>query len=259
MDNKKTALITGATSGIGAAFAQKLAAKGYDLILTGRREELLKNLSNDIKNKYGINVEYLIIELSDIAQIKELEEKIKRTDNLEFLINNAGFGTTEHFLKSNIEEQVNMITVHDIATVRLTHTAIPVMLKNKKGFIINLSSVAAWMISPESSLYCSTKLFLNSFTESLHLSLKNTGIKVQALCPGFTTTDFHKKIGIDTTKLFLKKFMTADYVAEYSLKDLEKNKVISIPGLKYKFVKIVNFIPRKLLYRIVLSVSGKQK
>jgi uncharacterized protein len=259
MKMNKTAVITGASSGIGSEFAKKLAIKGYDLILTGRRENLLQKLCKELNNKYKIKSEYIITDFSDLNQIKTLAEKIKNIDNLEFLVNNAGFGTPDAFIESDIEKQIEMILVHDIATVRFTHAAIPIMLKHKKGYIINVSSVAAWLLNPGGSMYSATKILLNSFSESLALTLRNTGIRIQALCPGFTLTDFHEKLGIAKSHPMYKKFMSAEYVVNYSLKDLEKNKVISIPGFKYKFVKLVNFIPRKLLYNIILFYSKRMK
>jgi hypothetical protein len=252
MSFQKTAVITGASSGTGAAFAKKLAARGYDLILIARRKNLLESLCNELETKYKIKAEYFIADLSVLEEVISVEEKIKTIDNLEILINNAGFGINNNFHESSIDEQVKMIQVHNVAVIKLTYSALPFMLKQRRGFIINVSSLAAFLISPENNLYCSTKAFINTFTESLHLELAGTGIKVQALCPGFTLTEFHQKLGYEIDDPIFKKFMSAEYVVDYSLRDLEENKVISIPGFKYKLIKLVPFIPRKLLYKTIL-------
>jgi len=258
--HKGTAIITGASSGIGAAFARELARSGYNLILQGRRRELLQSLCDEVARNHGIKAEYLIAELSDPEDLRILENRVGGTTDLGMLVNCAGFSSLMNFSDEDIDGQENIIRVHIIASVRLTHAALPVMLQRRHGAIINVSSVAAYFISPGSVMYCATKLFLNSFTEALHLELRGTGIRVQALCPGYTTSDFHTKLGYDTSKEFFKNFMPAERVVETSLKYLDRGKVVCIPGFKYKIAaQLPRIIPRPLLYRLVMMVTKGRK
>jgi uncharacterized protein len=247
----KTALITGASSGIGAEFARRFASLEYDLILVARRENLLQSLCKELSEKYKINAEYMVIELSSPQELKKVEDKIKSTENLEILVNNAGFGLANDFLKMEIDEAIKMVEVHNIAAARLTHTAISVMRKLNKGTIINVSSSASFIITPSDPLYSATKVFLNTFSESLSIALRGTGVKIQSLCPGFTLTDFHERLGYDKNDPFFKKFYSSKFVVDCSLKDLKKNKVLSIPGFKYKLLQLVPMIPKKILYSLV--------
>lgn len=162
------ALITGATSGIGAAFARKLANQNYDLILTGRREEKINSLAEELRNQYKVKVEVIIAELSDDATVNALVTKIKNLDNLEILINNAGFGVGGKFFQEDITPYEKMISVHVTATMKLTHAALPKMLAQKKGVIINVSSIVGFFPWMRSIVYAATKAFINLFTEALY-------------------------------------------------------------------------------------------
>lgn len=248
-----TAVVTGASSGIGAVFARRLAARGYDIIAHGRREEMLRFLCGELRERYNVRAEFIIAELSDQAQLASLERTIRDTSDLAFLVNNAGHGTVLRFHEEPVQSQDGMVRTHVNATVRLTHAALPAMLSRGSGTIVNVSSVAGFLISPGSAIYCATKAFLNSFSESLHLELRGTGVRVQALCPGFTTSDFHKRLGYDTTQPSFRRFMSAERVVDTSFKALERGTVVCIPGWQYKIAALAGrWIPRWALYRIVL-------
>jgi short-subunit dehydrogenase len=256
--NRNLVLITGASSGIGKSFAYKFASRGYDLLLVGRRESLLREICNDILTKYSVNAEYMILELSNDSDINRLISKMEQMNNLEILINNAGFGLGNDFINSPLDKNIEMIKVHDILPVKLIYSAIPLLKDKVNPAIINVSSIASFLISPGNEMYCASKAFLTSFSESLSLSLKKHNIKVQVLCPGFTLTDFHAKLGYDANDPIFKKFMSSDKVVDISLKYLKKDKVICIPGVLYKFVRIViNFIPRRIFYKFVLFYSQR--
>jgi len=256
--NRNLALITGASSGIGKSFAYKFASLGYDLLLIGRREYLLKEICNDISKKYSVNAEYMILELSNDNDVNRLLSRMEQMNNLEILINNAGFGLDNDFINSTLDKNIEMIKVHDILPVKLIYSAIPLLKDKVNPAIINVSSIASFLISPGNEMYCASKAFLTSFSESLSLSLKKHNIKVQVLCPGFTLTDFHAKLGYDANDPILKKFMSSDKVVEISLKYLKKGRVICIPGLLYKLVKIfINLIPREIFYKLVLFYSKR--
>ena len=257
----RTAVITGATSGIGAAYAKRLAADGYDLIITGRRQEIIKKLVDDLTDKHGIKVKVLIVELSDDHDIQKVIDAINSTDDVEVLINNAGFDPDEeHFMGIELRDAERMIKVHQIVPVRLAYAVVPKMEKRRKGTIINVSSGGAFLPSPNIIIYGATKAFLKMFSESLYMDLRGKGIKVQVLCPGFTRTDFHRELSEERYKKILSNFhwMTADEVVDYSLKCLKKNKrPICIPGIRNRlYTALIPVIPKALYYRIALKKAG---
>jgi short-subunit dehydrogenase len=161
--NKEVALITGGTSGIGAAFARYFAARGYDLIITGRPDEKIYPCIENLYKKYNVNVEIISAELADMEDVSKLEEVIRGEDRISFLVNNAGFGLGVPFWKDEIENLENMIKVHINAPVRFIYAALPNMIRKKKGVIINLSSLSSFIPIPRDSIYSATKLFQNSF------------------------------------------------------------------------------------------------
>ena len=192
---RKTACITGATSGIGAAFAKRFAEQGYDLIITGRRKEKIESLSNALSTENEIDVEVVILELSDDIEIALFAKKIGEMRNIEILVNNAGFAKENLFHKEIFSTYEAMLKVHNLATIQLCHAVLPNMVSNKKGIIINVSSLGAFLPLPINAVYAASKSFVKIFTESIYLELQGTGVKVQALCPGMTRTDFHEKMG----------------------------------------------------------------
>jgi short-subunit dehydrogenase len=253
----KTAVITGATSGIGAAYAKRLAAEGYDLILTGRRQEIIQNLADDLTGQYDVNVNVIIAELSDDDDIQKLIDAIKTSENIEILINNAGHsGYFKEFLEVDPSHYEQMIKVHQTVPIRLISIVAPKMVKRRKGTIINVASVAAFNPAPKFNVYASTKSFLKSFSEGLHQELKDKGIKVQALCPGLTETNFAKDYLTEEEfgKIIgsMKKItMSPEAVVDCSLKHLKKKKVVCIPGTINKaMASFLAMIPRGLYYKI---------
>ena len=254
---KGIALITGASSGIGKAFAYRLGRMGYNLILVARREGRLIKMSSEMKKMYNVEVLPLKADLSREVEIKKVEKKIKEMKEIDFLVNNAGFGIPGLFSQVDIEKYINMINVHIIATVRLTHAVLPFMIERNRGIIINVSSMAGFIPRPGSTMYNATKSFLNLFSESLQMELKNTKIKIQSLCPGFTYTEFHDR---DDFKNFnrnlLPRFlwMEAEDVVDESLKALKSKKVIFIPGFKNRVFYF--FLKRKFLFNIILKLGS---
>lgn len=251
----KKAIVTGATSGMGKEFSRRLAEKGYDLIIVGRRTELINKVAEDIEKDFNVKVNTKILDLSDKDQLEDFVNFIKKEDNIEFLVNNAGHGAKDTFTRDKIEEQEGMINVHIIATVRLCHAVAQKMKKNRIGYIINLSSIASFNSFPTSGMYCATKGFLTSFSQSLALELEEYNIKVQALCPGFTRTDFHEKLKMDENRLKNKgivKWMIPKEVVDISLKNIEKKlKVIVIPGFGNKIMCLASRLaPRSIYYKI---------
>jgi len=241
-----TALITGASSGIGEAFARKLAARGYDLILVARREERLRTLAASLPG----HAEVLNADLACEAGLAAVERAIHGCAGLELLVNNAGFGTLGRFWEADIGGQVRMHEVHVMATMRLTHAALAGMVPRGRGGVINVSSVAAFVQSPGSVSYCATKGWINSFTQGLALELRRvrSPVRVQVLCPGFTATEFHLTLGTDAKEIPAFLCMKADYVVEASLAGFDRGKAIVVPNWKYKIaVAMMKHLPRALI------------
>jgi uncharacterized protein len=242
-----TALITGASSGIGEVFARKLAARGYDLILVARREERLRALAASLPG----HAEVLSANLASETGLAAVEQAIHNCAGLELLVNNAGFGTLGRFWEADIAGQVRMHEVHVMATMRLTHAALAGMVPRGRGGVISVSSVAAFAQNPGNVSYCATKAWINSFAEGLDLELKglHSPVKVQALCPGFTVTEFHQTLGMDRNRIPAFLWMKSDDVVETSLAGLDRGKVIVVPNWKYKIaVALMKYVPHALTY-----------
>jgi short-subunit dehydrogenase len=253
---RKTACITGATSGIGAAFATKFAGQGYDLILTGRRTERIDSLARTLSKDHNIAAEVIIAELSDDRQLDLLLEKVRTAKGLEVLVNNAGFAKENPFHEESVNTHEMMLKVHNLVPVKLCHAVLPDMVARGKGAIINVSSLAAFLPLPGQAMYSGTKAFLKSFTESIHLELRGTGVSAQVLCPGITRTDFHERMGYDPKSFYrdsgMLKAMTAEEVVEASLRDLERDKVLCVPGMSRKMLRLLmKFLPQSVIYKIV--------
>jgi len=247
----KLALITGATSGIGSAFAMKYAQMGYDLLITGRRKEKIKNNAKNIRKKFNVQVEVYIIELSNTKEVDNFIDYIS-DKKISVLINNAGFGLFKNYHEEEISKWENMLDVHVRVPMKLAHTVIPKMIEKNEGVIINVSSLNAFLVFPKISIYSSTKAFIKNFSEVLNMELKEKGIKVQTLCPGFTKSNFHEKMGIDISKRKGLLWMTSEKVVEKSIKCLEKSKVICIPGVGNKLMTfLLRLLPKNIYYKLM--------
>ena len=250
------ALITGASSGLGEVFARKLAARRYDLILTARREERMRALAATLPGKITV----LPADLATDQGVGAVADAIRSTPDLELLVNNAGFGSKGRFWEADFAQQDAMHRVHVLATLLLTRAALEGMVQRRKGAVINVSSVAAFAQSQGAVSYCATKAWMNSFTEGIAMELRglSSPVKVQALCPGYTHTDFHSTLGIDKSQIPRWLWMKADDVVEQSLAALETDRVFVIPGWKYRFaVSFLRHVPVGL--RMRFSRPGKDR
>ena len=257
--DRPCALVTGATSGIGAAFASRLAQKGFDLILHGRRQKELMDRAKNLERIYSTSVEIIIAELSRPDEIRKVEERINSLDRLDMLVNNAGYWEPGVFWEHSPDSLETMIMVHNVAPVRFIRASLPRMLERDQGDIINVSSLGAYLNMVTLENYGATKAYLISFTESLHVALMGTGIRVQALTPGFTVTEFHSRLGADFTKE-QRTWMQPEEVVDESLRALGKGPVVCIPGFKRRFiVKLASMLPRSVYYRIMKTIGEKSK
>jgi hypothetical protein len=245
------ALVTGASAGIGAAYARRLAAQGYDLLLVARREARLQELANDLTHRYGVQAEPWPADLTKDADLKALEDRIAHEEHLEFLLNNAGVGARGRFYESPVEIQDAMHRLHVLATLRLCHAALRKMTARGKGAVVNVASVAAFICRPGNTSYYSTKAWINCFTEGLYLELKQarSPVGVQALCPGYTLTEFHDVMGFDRRRVPKSWWTPVEQVVDASLKGLERGQLFVVPGWRYKFVvALLRLMPRSLLH-----------
>lgn len=251
------ALVTGASSGIGETFARRLSRDGYALVLVARRRELLEKLAQELGR-----AEVLPADLTDHTDLRVVEERIAAAPNLEFVVNNAGFGTMGVFWQSDLEAQVRMHELHVMTTVRLTHAALRAMVPRGKGALINVSSVAAFGTAPGSVSYSATKAWMNTFTEGLDMELKTQGsaVRVQALCPGFTITGFHEAAHMNRNTVPAWMWMKAEDVVDASMKGLAKGQVFVVPGTFYKgLVKMQGLMPRSARAAMAIRFARRTK
>jgi hypothetical protein len=243
------AVVTGASAGIGKEFCERLAGRGYDLIAVARDGNRLEALRQDLEQRHGIAVEVFPADLTIDTDVSLLAERLTRSPRLALLVNNAGFGTRGTLADASPALQEAMLRLHTLAPMRLSQAALPVLLKNGKGAIVNVSSVASFLYSAGNVNYCATKAYLTSFSEGLAAELAGTGIRVQALCPGFTRSEFHQRMDANVRELPRGMWLSAGQVVETSLRTLERGgPVVCIPGLRYKvMVFLLRHLPRRLL------------
>lgn len=252
------AAVTGASAGIGAAFASHLARRGHDLLLVARGADRLRALGEALARDHGVACEAFPCDLAEPAALKRLEERLAADPRLSLLVNNAGFGAGKGFLEVDADALEAMIRVHLAATVRLTRAALPGMVQRRSGGIINVASVAGFLPRAGSVTYGASKAYLTFFSESLAVELAGTGVKVQALCPGLTHTEFHQRAGLDVSGKPGWMWMGADDVVERSLECLDRGKVVCIPGLKNRlFVAVAQVLPHGLFGAVVRRTDQK--
>jgi short-subunit dehydrogenase len=250
--SRPLAVVTGASAGIGKVFCQRLAARGYDLIVAARDAGRLESLKQELEGRHGTAVEVFPANLTIDTDVSLLAERITRSPRLALLVNNAGFGTRGTLADASPARQEDMLRLHTIAPMRLTQAALPVLLKNGRGAIVNVSSVASFLYSASNVNYCATKAYLTTFSEGLAAELAGTGVRVQALCPGFTHSEFHQRMEADKGEVPRWMWMSADRVVETSLRSLERGgPVVCIPGARYKvMVFLLRHTPRWVIGRV---------
>lgn len=248
------AMITGASSGIGAAFARRLAAQGYDLLLVARRADRLAELARELPTHADI----LPADLTVASDLRAVEERARTAPNLAFLINNAGYGFGGGFLDTGADRHEHMHRLHVTATLRLTHAALGGMLERRRGAIVNVSSVAAFWQTAGAISYSATKAWINSFTEGVYLELKRlrSPVKIQALCPGFTVTEFHDVMRVNRKLIPGWLWMTVDSAVDASLRGLEHDRLIVVPGRRYQLIAAAARLAPWFIRRAVASRYG---
>lgn len=243
---KPTALVTGATAGIGHEFARQLAAGGHDLVIVARDTARLDAVANELRSTYAAHVETLAADLSQRAQLQRVADRLSETDRpVEVLVNNAGFALKGRFLQNDIADEERHLDVLVRAVLVLSHAAALSMRERGRGRIVNVSSVAGFIAS---GTYSAAKAWVTTFTEGLSNELAGTGVTATALCPGFTHTEFHERAGIRMDGMPAFMWLDARRLVASALADVEKGRVVSVPGAQYKaIVGALKVLPRSLV------------
>lgn len=228
-----TALVTGATAGIGAQFARQLAGRGHDLVLVARDAARLQSAAVELRT-YGVQVEVLAADLASDDGCARVEWRCG--EGVDVLVNNAGLGTKGAFHEVAREDEEHLLRLNVRAVMRLTHAALPAMVARGSGSIVNVSSVAGFTPGTRAATYSASKAWVTNFSESLHLQYADQGVRVLALCPGFTRTEFHSRADMDTSGIPARMWLQADDVVRECLSDLDAGRSLSVPGAQYKAI-----------------------
>ncbi len=261
MKSLRTALITGASSGIGETFAKALAAQGMDLVLVARSEDRLRALARQLNEVYSRRVEVVSVDLSLAGAAEKVKTAVDSLGmTVDLLINNAGFGTVGAFEKQAPERERQEILLNAAAVVDMTHAFLPGMLERKSGGIINVASAAAFQPLPYMAVYAATKAFVLSFSHGIRGEYLRKGIKVTALCPGPVDTPFFEATGVENLRGTVPKGMmvTADRVVSDCLKAFKAGKAVCVPGAATKLMAVAgHFTPRGMLGRITAKAMKR--
>lgn len=251
---RPVALVTGPTSGLGAGFAERLARRGYDLVLVARDKQRLADLAAELEQQFDAHSEIIAADLGTEEGRAAAVDRLHQ--GVDFLVNNAGFGLSGEFWTADPAALQAQLDVNVTAVTQLTRAALPSMLGNAKGSIVNVASVAG-LVPGRGSTYSGTKSYVVAFTEGLANGLVGTGVQIQALCPGFIHTEFHERAGIPMESMPEFMWLSVDQVVTESFEDLEKGKVISIPGWQYKIITSASKLVPRGLARRVTKVVGR--
>jgi short-subunit dehydrogenase len=250
------ALVTGATSGIGESFTRLLASHKYNIVLVARDLPRLQERAQGLEEKFGVKTHVIQADLATDEGCLKVENYILQ-NQIDVLINNAGFGTSKAFTMSTIEIEQQLLDVLVRTPMRLMHVALPLMKERNKGVIINVSSVAGYIAG---GTYSASKSYLTVLSESLHTELAATGVKISALCPGFTRTEFHQRGKMSMKGLPEFLWLDADRLVEQSWSDALKGRAVSVPGWQYKLlIFIVQTVPRSIIRKVGMNMRSKQR
>ncbi len=253
----KTALVTGASAGLGAELARLFAADGHDVVVVARRQEKLDELAREIKAKHAVAVHVLAEDLARPGAARRITEELtKRGVEIEFLVNNAGFGTTGAFAAHDLGREVEMVQVNVVALVELTHLQLGSMIARKSGRILTLGSTACFVPGPFMAIYYASKAFVNSFTEALSVELAGTGVTATVCCPGATATEFARIAGNDTTRLFKGVAMGSREVAEEAYRAMMLGDPMIVTGFMNKLrIASLRLAPRGMARKVAANLN----
>ena len=247
-----TALVTGGTSGIGLAFARRLAAEGHDLVLVARDGARLQGVAGDLADRHGVDVEVLVADLSVREQLTSVADRLSEAARpVDLLINNAGFGLKRRFVEGELAAEERMLDVLCRAVLVLSHAAARAMIERGSGAIVNVSSVAGFTAGGS---YAAAKAWVTTFTEGLACELLGTGVTATALCPGFVRTEMHQRAAMSMRSIPVRAWLDADDLVSTALADVRRGRVISVPTKRYKVVvMLASKGPRSVVRRVTGS------
>ena len=258
MKARPIALVTGASAGIGASFAEYLAELGHDLVITARDLQRLEDSATQLRSKYGVEVEVIKADLATNEGMRLIELRLEnRSRPIEVLINNAGFGINKSFSASERQNENDLLDVLVRAPMRLMHAVLPAMKERNSGTIINVSSVAGWIAG---GTYSASKSYLTILSESLHTELRGTKVKVHALCPGFTRTEFHQRGRMKMTGLPEFLWLDSKELVRAAWKSAAKGRAVSVPGYQYKILTfLMRYLPRPIVRKVGMNARARQR
>lgn len=254
-----TAVVTGATSGIGAAFARQLAGRGHQLVLVARDAARLNEYAAQLREEYGVPVDVLPADLASEAGREPVAARLSDPAHpVDLVVNSAGISLNTPFLRSSPESETRLLQLNVHAVMRLTLAALPGMVQRRRGAVINVSSVAGFGAAMPGSTYSASKAWVTNFTESVALSVARFGVRVMALCPGYVRTEFHQRAGIDMSKTPRWLWIDADALVRDALRDLDRGRVVSVPNWKYKIAAFgLRHLPRRAVRRVARDTRGR--
>lgn len=228
---RSTALVTGASSGIGAVYADRLAARGLNLVLVARREERLQALASELRERYDVAVEVLVADLTEEAGIRAVEETLRSNTSIDTLINNAGTAQMAPFLAGDVARHQAINTLNTTALMRLTYAILPRLAENNRGTLVNIASVLALHVRAGSALYSATKAWVLSFTRGLQEEFAESNLRIQAVLPAATATEIWSHSGVTVNDLPEGSVMTTEDMVDASLAGLDQGELITIPPM----------------------------
>jgi short-subunit dehydrogenase len=259
-ERKLTALVTGASGGIGEELARLFAADGHSLVLVARSRDKLERLASELKEKHRVAARVLPADLSRAESPREIFEELGGAGvSIDALVNNAGFGSYGPFAETDLKQELEMLQVNVVALTHLTKLFLPAMLARRRGYVMNVASTAAFQPGPLMAVYYASKAYVLSLSEALSNECGGTGVRVSALCPGPTETGFVAAAGMGDSKLFDRAVMDARTVAAAGYRGLLAGKPVVIPGLRNNLLaRSIGFFPRGLVTKVVRGIQEKR-
>lgn len=255
---RRRALVTGASTGIGEAFAERLARDQYDLVLVARSRERLDAIAKRLVESRGVSVEVLAADLTRPGDLALVEQRLGEEPTFDLLVNNAGLGTYGPFAELDVEGEEDEIRLNVVALTRLTRAVLPGMLERRQGAIVQVSSIAGIAPTPFNATYGATKAFVNSFSEALHEELRGSGVRIQLLQPGFTRTEFQQRAGMNVAGMPDFAWMEPIAVVDASLEALRRGDLICVPGgANRALATVTGLLPRSLARRVAAAAAKR--
>lgn len=255
------ALVTGASAGVGAAFARELASRGIDLVLVARNEKALQALADELSRRHGVTAEVMPADLADPASLDLIQQRVESGPFVDLLVNNAGIGTFGAFERTDIDQEMRTVTVNSIAPMRLSYCAIRRMQAEGRGAIITVSSFDGLEPTPYHSVYGATKAFVNSLFEALHEELRRSPITITTVLPGYVRTEFTARAGLEGALDRVPNWLllAPERVVSDALADAASGKATSVPGRVYKVPgAVLGVLPRRLGRRIFAALAPER-